>query len=258
MDIHNRPWTKEEFFSHISDFRKPDKESGLSLIEDIGLSEKERQILDIAKSLSYLKDLKDDFRRQGVFYGQKLFEEIAKRIGIEVKDISYMTNAEISNFLDNGERVPKDIIKEREHGFVIYFNHEKNITCKTGNEIKPALGELGISVSEAFSEEIKGMPASPGRAKGVVKVVKGVSDLGKIQKGDILVAVTTHPDYVPAMQKAAAIVTDEGGITSHAAIVARELGLPCVVGTKHATKSFRDGDEAEVDAYAGFVRRLKR
>lgn len=84
-----------------------------------------------------------------------------------------------------------------------------------------------------------------------------MSDLGKVKAGDIIVAVTIHPDYVPAMQKAAAIITDEGGITSHAAIVARELGLPCIVGTKSATKSLKDGDMVEIDATAGLVRKLK-
>ena len=68
----------------------------------------------------------------------------------------------------------------------------------------------------------------------------------------------TSPDYVPAMQRAAAIVTDEGGITSHAAIVARELGLPCIVGTVHATKSLKNGDRVEVDAFTGVVRKINK
>lgn len=71
-------------------------------------------------------------------------------------------------------------------------------------------------------------------------------------------AVTTHPDYVPTMQKAAAIVTDEGGITSHAAIVSRELGIPCVVGTKTATKTLKDGDYVEVDGGRGIARIIKK
>ena len=81
-------------------------------------------------------------------------------------------------------------------------------------------------------------------------------DLEKVKEGDILIAVTTHPDYVPAMRKAAAIVTDEGGITSHAAIVSREFGLPCIVGTKIATKILNDGDLVEVDANNGTIKKL--
>ena len=105
-------------------------------------------------------------------------------------------------------------------------------------------------------KEIEGAAASCGRARGKVIIVKTVADLGKVKRGDVLVAVTTHPDYVPAMRKAYAIVTDEGGITSHAAIVSRELNLPCVVGTKIATKVLRDGDNVEVDGDSGRVFRL--
>jgi len=91
-------------------------------------------------------------------------------------------------------------------------------------------------------------------AKGNAVIIRGVKDLDKVKKGNILVTVTTHPDYVSAMRKAAAIVTDEGGITSHAAIVSREFGIPCIVGTKVATKILKDGDLVEIDANKGSVR----
>lgn len=260
LDIHNRPWSKEEFFTHIDEFKKIEKRSPVTyemLIKEIKPSEKEKKILDIAKRLSYLKDLKDDYRRQGISHGQKLFEEIADRMGIDLKDISYLTEEEIIDFLDNSNTVSKDVIEERRKGFVIYFNQEMKVECKSGKAIEPILNKLGIIVFEEFSEEIKGTPASPGKAKGNVVIVKGVANLDKVKKGDILVAVTTHPDYVPVMQKAIAIITDEGGITSHAAIISRELGLPCVVGTKYATKSLKDGDKVEIDADMGLVRKLK-
>lgn len=261
LDIHSRPWTKEEFFSHIGDFKKVTKVLSVSykmMLKKIKPSPEEKRILDIARNLSYLKDLKDDFRRQGVFHGQKLFKEIARRMSVKLEEISYMSQAEIAGFLEKGTKIPRSVVKERKRGFVIYFTPERKIACKSGADIEPALNELGIIIFEEFSEEIKGIPSSPGKAKGVVKIVRGVSDLSKIKKGDIMIAVTTHPDYVPAMQRAAAIVTDEGGITSHASIVSRELGLPCIVGAQHATKSFKDGDRAEIDADAGFVRKIKK
>ena len=77
-----------------------------------------------------------------------------------------------------------------------------------------------------------------------------------MNKGDILVSIASDPDIVPAMKKAAAIVTEQGGVTSHAAIVSRELGIPCVIGTKIATKVLKDGDIVEVDATKGTVRKL--
>ncbi len=104
---------------------------------------------------------------------------------------------------------------------------------------------------------LKGMGASPGIGRGLVRIVHSAEHLEKMQKGDVLVTQMTNPDFVPAMQKAVAIVTDEGGITAHAAIVSREMGVPCVVGTKQATKILKDGDEVTVDGSAGFVYRGK-
>ena len=100
---------------------------------------------------------------------------------------------------------------------------------------------------------LKGLAASPGVGAGKVKIVKDLKELAKVQKGDILVTKMTSPDMVPAMSKASAIVTDEGGITSHAAIVSRELGIPCVVGTEKATHMFKDNQEITVDGNAGAI-----
>ncbi len=260
LDIHNMPWTKQKFFSHISEFKKTENVASTSygdLIESIRPSDEEMKILDIAKRLSYLKDLKDDFRRQGIFYGQKLFEEIARRMSVKMEDVSYMMEDEIVDFLDSGKGVSKSVVEERERGFAIYFNAEKKLVCKSGNGLQETLEELGLTSVDELSEEIKGISASRGKASGIVKIVRGVSDLAKVNKGDIIVAVMTHPDYVIAMHKAAAIVTDEGGITSHAAIVSRELRIPCIVGTKNATKVLKDGDRIEIDATAGLVTKVK-
>ena len=261
MDIHNLPWAREEFFSHVGEFVKSGKKESVTyeaFLKDMNAMQGEKRVFDIAKRLSYLKDLKDDFRRQGILYGQVMFQEIARRMGMRLEDISYLTEDEIMRFLESGECPAKQLVEERKKGFAIFFGSDGRITCKSGKDVEPALNELGIMVAEKFSEEIRGMPASPGVAKGKVAIVKGVYNLSGVGNGDILVAVTTHPDYVPAMQRAAAIVTDEGGITSHAAIVARELGLPCIVGTVHATKSLKNGDRVEVDAFTGVVRKIKK
>ena len=88
-------------------------------------------------------------------------------------------------------------------------------------------------------------------AAGPVKIIVDASQIDKILKGDILVAEMTTPDFVPAMKRAAAILTDQGGRTSHAAIVSRELGIPCVVGAGKATTTFKDGEILTVDGSSG-------
>ncbi len=103
---------------------------------------------------------------------------------------------------------------------------------------------------------LTGESAAPGRGIGPAKIILRPEDLGRIKKGDVLVTAMTTPDFVPAMEKAVAIVTDRGGQTSHAAIVSRELSVPCVVGTKSATKIIKNGEQLLVDGSQGKVFRL--
>jgi len=124
--------------------------------------------------------------------------------------------------------------------------NKKNISTETEGEVN------------ADIQEVKGFVAYSGYAKGIVKIVLTVEDIDKVNEGDILVSSATNPDLMLAMRKAAAFVTDTGGIMSHAAIVSREMKKPCVVGTKIATHALKDGDMVEVDAKAGVVRILKK
>jgi len=109
-------------------------------------------------------------------------------------------------------------------------------------------------VKEKAGEVIlEGIAASAGMASGIVKIVRSKEELDKVKKGDVLVTPMTNPDFVPAMRRAVAIVTDSGGRTSHASIVSRELGIPCVVGTGKATQVLKDGDVITVDGARGIV-----
>jgi pyruvate,water dikinase len=101
---------------------------------------------------------------------------------------------------------------------------------------------------------VTGVGASRGRARGVVRVVRGAHEFGKVQKGDILVAQFTAPAWTPLFSLAAAVVTDIGGALSHAAIVAREYGIPAVLGTGRATATLEDGQRVVVDGTEGWVK----
>ena len=111
-------------------------------------------------------------------------------------------------------------------------------------------------------ESVKGQIGNPGVRRGYVKLIVDTPDIIKemriMKPGSILVTRNTRPDMIVACKKAAAIVTDEGGILSHAALVSREFGIPCIIATWHATKIFKDGDLVEVDANHGIVRILKK
>lgn len=127
-----------------------------------------------------------------------------------------------------------------------------------GNDEVVQRGPIVPSLLNIENEkEIKGKIAFKGLVRGKVKIVKHPSEVGKVVQGDILVSQMTFPSFITAMQKAAAFVTDEGGLTCHAAIVARELKKPCIIGTKIATKILKDGDLVEVDANNGVVKLIK-
>ncbi|MFA6269434.1 MAG: phosphoenolpyruvate synthase [archaeon] len=112
---------------------------------------------------------------------------------------------------------------------------------------------LGEEIQTQIKPLIEGLAAAPGIITGIVKVVPEIEDIEKVTTGDILVTKMTSPSWVPVMKKASGIITDEGGRTCHAAIVSRELGIPCVVGTSIGTQLLKDGDEVTIDGFSGKV-----
>jgi phosphoenolpyruvate synthase/pyruvate phosphate dikinase len=145
------------------------------------------------------------------------------------------------------------MIRERyQKGFVTIFSSE-GVKLFRADDYKAEGWDRNFFQDVQMVKDVKGTTAYRGVVKGVVRVLKTVADIAQFQVGEILVANQTTPEYVPAMKKAAAMVTDQGGITCHAAIVSRELKIPTVIGTKVATQVLKDGDVVEVDAEKGIV-----
>jgi len=141
-----------------------------------------------------------------------------------------------------------------------HYNHPQDIEWAIERRKIYILQTRAVTaLEEKKTEAVEGTPilegygASPGIATGTVKIIKDVSKLWKIESGDILVTKMTNPDLVPAMEKSSAIITDLGGTTSHAAIVSRELGIPCIIATKTATQTLKDGMKITVDATHGKI-----
>ncbi len=182
-----------------------------------------------------------------------LLPEISKRLDLSRYEVQFMLKGEIKEALLKGKYNKKDIAKRLQH-CVLYA--EKGFEkIYQGQGEKALRAKVNIKIDKNI-KEFSGQTAQPGYGKGKVKIIFRAKDMGKMNKGDILVSVATDPDVVPAMKKAAAIVTEQGGITSHAAIVSRELGIPCIIGTKIATSVLKDGDMVEVDATKGIVRKI--
>lgn len=181
----------------------------------------------------------------------------------ERRNIPCLTDEEIIELAKLAKRIeehygkPQDIefavdrdLPFPENIFIVQSRPETVWSFKA--EEKPAI-ETAVSV-EKLMPILKGLPASPGVYAGRVKIALDHKEAAKVmEKGDILVTKMTNPDWVPYMRIAGAIVTDDGGMTCHAAIVSRELGIPCIVGTKEATKVLKSGSHYTVDATSGVV-----
>lgn len=179
-------------------------------------------------------------------------EEITKRLSDEKSREQVLDNHEIMALaeyalnLERHYKKPQDIefaIQNKE----IYIVQTRPITTLEKRLEKKEIKELKGEVI------LKGLAASPGIAVGKIKIVRRIEDLQKIKQGDILVTEMTNPDMVVTMQKSAGIVTDEGGITAHAAIVSREMGIPCIVGTRGATSKLKENEIITVDGYSGKI-----
>ena len=181
--------------------------------------------------------------------------KIGEENGLSWDEVISLNHYELLVLKDK-KRLP-DNFKERKNGFGT-INSAGLIEVVTGEKLKIALNECQQEIDSGITE-FKGMVACKGKKiKGVVKIIEESKNISKMNKGDILVANETTPDYIIGMKIAGAIITNQGGITSHAAIVSRELNIPCIIGTKIATKVLKDGDLVEVDANKGVVRIIKK
>ncbi|MBN1191370.1 MAG: phosphoenolpyruvate synthase [Dehalococcoidales bacterium] len=164
----------------------------------------------------------------------------------KITDEDVIKLAMIGKNIEEHYAFPQDIEWAKEEG-QLYITQARPVTTIKDNagEDHSELGAAPVLLS--------GSPASPGMGSGPVKILKDASYIDKILKGDVLVAEMTTPDFVPAMKRAVAIVTDQGGRTSHAAIVSRELGIPCIVGCTKATSTLKEGQTVTVDGSSGKI-----
>lgn len=186
-----------------------------------------------------------------------VIKEIARRLQISQTDIEYLQINEISDALLSNVSVREKIVQRKKLTVLFYAN--KKLLVYEGKKAASFLtaGKYNEIRENLSISQLEGQTASFGSAVGKAVVAQTSMDaMRKMKKGCILIAPYTAVEYLPAMRLASAIITDTGGITCHAAIVSRELGIPCIIGTKVATKVLHDGDIVEVDADKGIVRKV--
>ncbi|MFH0870557.1 MAG: PEP-utilizing enzyme [archaeon] len=222
-------------------------------LSELKASKKLRELVQLIRAFVFVRTFRTDVL-SGTFANlMPLIFEIGRRNNLSSDEIMRCLPHEIAE-----QKFPsKEKLKERANFALRTYNGAVHYV--EGEQAKRVIDRYSQQKElkkEDAADEVKGTVANNGKVIGKVKVVLHNSELGKVKPGDILIAAMTTPDYVPAMEKAAAFVTDEGGILCHAAIVSREMGKPCIIGTGKATRTFKDGDVVEVDADKGVVRKL--
>jgi phosphohistidine swiveling domain-containing protein len=186
--------------------------------------------------------------------GDELYIESFKRMYPQYADLAYVFVPEdiFNDNLEEGAERARELSK----GYGL-LNDDLFALDQLENKLSEKNLTLEKQEVDKNTSEIKGMSASRGKVVGKVRIISYKNQVGELEEGEVLVTEMTSPEYLPAMKKAAAFVTNEGGMTCHAAIVARELVKPCIVGTQTATQIFKNGDMVEVDANQGIIKILK-
>ncbi|MFA7662663.1 MAG: PEP/pyruvate-binding domain-containing protein, partial [Patescibacteria group bacterium] len=258
--------TKEDYFIKLLDFSKNNPKLQLKKIKDEQkealkkysellkkLNNKDKVAVGIASELAYIKDQYKLLMNKALYFSEPLFLEIAKRTNKTVNYIKDLSPDEIKDLLDRKD-VDEEFITKRANNHVLVTFKKKLYVLTDGDADKFRLAYLE---NDKAKRELFGRTVFPGHILGTVKVILEQKDFAKMKEGDILVVMTTSPDFTLIMKKAKAIVAEEGGLTSHTAIVSREMKIPAIVGVHHATAILHDGDLVEVDADNGVVRILE-
>ncbi|MEK6890280.1 MAG: PEP-utilizing enzyme [Nanoarchaeota archaeon] len=231
---------------------KEDFNNFLSTVNDKKIKEQ----VHLMHEYAFIKTDRVDYWRRAQSYVVHFFRKLAKENNLNIKETTNLTLEEISDIILKKIIPDKKSLKLRaEKRFVMSMQKNKVALIYDEKEIDKIKKMVEDKIVN--QTEFKGVTACGGYARGPAKIITDKSKLNKIRKGDILISIWTTPDYLTAMHLAEGIITEEGGLTSHAAVTSRELKKPCIMNIKNASKIIKDGDLVEVDADKGIVRILK-
>ena len=239
----------KEHQEYLSDIKRTREK----LYQDLKFSQQEKFVFQVARDFSLVKNYRVGVRYYFCYTIKIIFEELAKRLNMPIDVFYYASEDELAPLLQGKIKDYKNILTRKT--FYCEYLEGKEKTVLSYEELEH-IKKYFIKDKITDSDTISGQAAFLGCVRGKVKIVSGPKDIDKVKEGEILVAVYTDPNLLPAMKRASAFVTEQGGITSHAAIVAREMKKPCIIGTRIATKILKDGDMVEVDANNGIVKKI--
>lgn len=271
VNLENLPFTADYYKERISEMIETDIESELEMMtkEEEHLRQRQHELMNqindndelffisqMVQKFGFLRSFRMDAVVIAFENGWGIFEEIAKRLKLHnILDLTFLDSEEVVSAL-NGLLDYKSLIKMRKVSLLSLAVDRERYEL-IGDDVEKVLPYINFPKDEV-SGSVRGNVAFPGKVTGKCIILHSVHDMDKIKKGDILVIAMTDTNYIPAMERAAAFVTDQGGILCHAAIISREMKKPCIIGTKNATKVLKDGDLIEVDADKGIIKIIER
>lgn len=247
------PWTKQDITKRINTYKPLHHKALVRPLVKLPLTI--WQQLHMLRVITELNEFRKEIFTKAIFYTRPAFDELAKNNKFNSwRDINYLTTPEIIDLIKGKNIYQKKLLPTRSLVLLVPGD-KKHVVLVYGKDV--GRFEKKFRIIKQGVLEFKGTVAQKGVVQGKVKIIKEANDFGKFKRGDILVAKMTSVDFVPIMKKAAAFITDEGGLACHAAVIAREYHTPCIVGTGFASHILKDGDLVEVDAINGIVRKLK-
>jgi phosphohistidine swiveling domain-containing protein len=247
-------WTLNDFVEKIKSFGAEPKEKLVK--PKVKISAEIKYWARCLGEVAYLNEYRKAYFTKVNVMIRPVLDKIAEDNGLGGwREMSLLTSGEILDLTRGKSDYQKRLIKERQSGPIAFYNFdEEKIVYLSAEEIKEF--EKRFKPGGEGLSEVRGTVGNNGLVRGTAKIILSPADFSKFKSGEILIAKMTSTDFIPIMRRAAAFVTDEGGLACHAAIIAREYKKPCVIGTRLATSVFKDGDLVEVDANGGVVRKI--
>ena len=250
-----RPQVLKELKEIDNNFRKINKQKN-KLLSTLKLTKGDKKEIRFSRLIIGWLDQRKVGTMKQCYYFFSIIGETAKKYNLKYHDLAIYIIDEFGKFLAKKEKIKKKDIIGRNDGVFVVFERNKKVKMfygRTGKEM------FNIATYLKKQKEVRGQVASRGsikKIKGKVRVVYNPTK-DKFNKGEILVTSMTRVEFVPLMRKAKAIITNEGGVACHAAIVSREMGLPCIIGTRVATDVLKTGDRVELDLMTGQIKILR-
>lgn len=246
---------KEEYIlnrmKEIEDYPKVLKKKKKEIVKKLN-NKQLSELFDLAAKLGFMRDRKKAFLGKSVQFRNTILDEIMRRFNLEKDIIKFYLMDEFEELLLNNKELDLEEVERRRQG--IYISSVSNLT--SGQEAREEYFQ-SIKTEKETKEVLntrKGICASPGVVRGHARICLTFEESNKLEKGEILIAYGTDFDFMNAIVKSSGIITEEGGILSHASVISRELKKPCIIAFKGITKLIKDGDLIELDAEAGTVK----